>query len=107
MKICVAGAAGAFGRKHLQAITAINEVEVASIVDTVPDSIQEIAKEQQIEMATLNADGSLGTVKDSSYEEFEKALAKAKFPKRVFIKEPIFDDMKDIFGKNVEVLLHY
>ena len=65
------------------------------------------AKDQEIQKAAVNADGSLGTLKKSSYEEFEKALASAKFPKRVFIKEPIFEDMKTIFGKNVEVLLSY
>ena len=59
MKICVAGAAGAFGRKHLEAITAINEVEVVSIVDTVPDLIQDLAKEQQIEHWTIDLNESL------------------------------------------------
>ena len=65
------------------------------------------AKEQNIEKATLNPDGGLGTREKSSIEEYEKALAKMKFPKRVFVREPIFEDLKDIFGKNVEVLLHY
>ena len=59
MKICVAGAAGAFGRKHLQAITAINEVKVVSIVDAVPDSIQDLAKEQHIEHWTTDLSESL------------------------------------------------
>ncbi|MBU0460459.1 MAG: hypothetical protein KJ597_04700 [Nanoarchaeota archaeon] len=65
------------------------------------------AKEKRIEKAKLNQDGSLGTLEDSSLEEFEKELAKEKFPKRVFVKEPIFEDMKNIFGRDVEVLLHY
>ena len=63
------------------------------------------AKEQRIERAVLNADGSLGTLKDSNLEEFEKELAKATFPQRVLIKEPIFEDMKRIFGRDVEVLM--
>ncbi len=63
------------------------------------------AKEQKIERAVLNEDGSMGTLKDSSLEEFEKELAKMKFPKKVFIKEQIFEDIKDIFGRDVEVLL--
>ena len=32
MKICVAGAAGAFGLKHLEAIAAIGGIEVVSVV---------------------------------------------------------------------------
>jgi hypothetical protein len=64
------------------------------------------AKEQVIERAPLNSDGSLGTLEVSNLEEFEKELAVMKFPKRVFIKEPIFEDLKRIFGSDVEVLLH-
>ncbi len=65
------------------------------------------AKEQRIERAVINADGSLGTLENSTLEEYEKELASAKFPKRVFIKEPLFDDIKNIFGRDVEVLLTY
>jgi len=65
------------------------------------------AKEQQIEKAVIKADGSLGTLEKSSLEEFEKELAKAKFPKRVFVKEPLFENLKEIFGRGVEVLLQY
>jgi len=30
-----------------------------------------------------------------------------KIPPRVFIKEPIFENLKDIFGKDVEILVNY
>lgn len=65
------------------------------------------AKEQLIEKAKINPDGGLGTREKSNLEEYEKALAEMKFPQRVFIKEPVFEDMKDLFGKDVEVLLSY
>jgi len=65
------------------------------------------AKEQQIEKAPIRADGSLGPLEKSSLEAFEKELAQATFPKRVFIKEPLFENLKDIFGRDVEVLLQY
>ncbi len=78
------------------------------LLDNVAFIIPDIdAKEQVIEKAKINADGSLGAAVVSSIEEFEKHLAAAKFPKRVFIKEPIFEDLKGMFGKDVEVLLHY
>ena len=32
MRICVAGAAGAFGTKHLDALAAIEDVEVTSVM---------------------------------------------------------------------------
>ena len=40
MKVCVAGAAGAFGMKHLEALDAIDGVMVTSVVGGVPDDIR-------------------------------------------------------------------
>ncbi|MBS3140004.1 hypothetical protein J4479_03295 [Candidatus Woesearchaeota archaeon] len=64
-------------------------------------------KQQRIEKAKLNENGSLGPLAEASLEEFEKKLASITLPKRVFIKEPIFEDLKNIFGRDVEVLVHY
>ncbi|MBI2662844.1 hypothetical protein HYX11_05285 [Candidatus Woesearchaeota archaeon] len=64
------------------------------------------AKDQRIEKAIINADGSLGSLENSSLEEMEREMAKMKFPQRVFIKEPIFEDLKNIFGRDVEVLVN-
>ncbi len=65
------------------------------------------AKDQRIEKAILKPDGSLGPLQESSLGEMEKELAAMKFPAKVFIKEPIFEDLKNIFGRDVEVLLNY
>ncbi len=65
------------------------------------------AKELRIEKAEIESDGSLGLLQDSSLEEYEKELAKTVIPPRVFVKEPIFDGLKRIFGKDVEVLVNY
>ncbi len=64
------------------------------------------AKEQRIEKAPIESDGSLGTLEESSVEEMEREIARLKFPPRVFIKEPIFENLKDIFGRDVEVLVN-
>ncbi|HLC97778.1 MAG TPA: nucleotidyltransferase domain-containing protein [Candidatus Nanoarchaeia archaeon] len=64
------------------------------------------AKEQRIEKAPLRENGSLGTLEASNLEEYEKALAQTKLPRRAFIKEPIFEDLKRIFGRDVEVLVY-
>ena len=64
-------------------------------------------EEKEISKAKIKEDGSLGTVERSSLEELEKSLAKVEIPPKVFIKEPIFEDLKDIFGKDVEVLVNY
>ena len=44
---------------------------------------------------------------ESSLEEFEKEIAKVKVPEKVFIKHQIFEDLKDIFGDDVEILVNY
>jgi uncharacterized protein (UPF0332 family)/predicted nucleotidyltransferase len=64
-------------------------------------------EEKEISKAKINPDGSLGTTQKSSLEDLEKALAKVQIPPKVFIKEPIFENLKDIFGKDVEVLVNY
>lgn len=64
-------------------------------------------EEKEISKAKINPDGSLGTPEPSTLEEFEKHLVKIEIPGKVFIKEPIFEDLKNIFGKDVEVLINY
>ena len=64
-------------------------------------------EEKEISKAKIKEDGSLGTTQKSSLEELEKSLAKVEIPPKVFIKEPIFEDLKSIFGKDVEILVNY
>jgi len=64
-------------------------------------------EEKEISKAKINPDGSLGVTQKSSLEELEKSLVKVKIPPRVFIKEPIFENLKSIFGKDVEILVKY
>jgi len=59
MRICVAGAMGAFGLKHLDALSNIEDVVVTSVVGTKPDAIAEFAKERGIGHATTDLAESL------------------------------------------------
>ena len=63
-------------------------------------------EEKEISKAKIKEDGSLGTTQKSSLIELEKALTKAQIPPKVFIKEPIFEDLRKIFGRDVEVLIN-
>ena len=54
MKICVAGAAGAFGTKHLDALANIEDVEVSSIMGVESDDIHTFAKQRGIGHATTD-----------------------------------------------------
>lgn len=64
------------------------------------------AEEKHIDKAMVREDGSLGNTKESSLEEMEKALAKAKIPSAVFLSDLLFEDLKKVFGKDVEVLVN-
>ncbi len=64
-------------------------------------------EEKEISKAKIKEDGSLGTTQKSNLAELEKALSKVEIPSKVFIKEPIFEDLKDFFGKDVEILVNY
>ncbi|HTY99949.1 MAG TPA: Gfo/Idh/MocA family oxidoreductase [Rhodocyclaceae bacterium] len=59
MKICVAGAAGAFGIKHLDAIAAIPGVEVVSVVGHGVESIRALAEKRHIAHWTTDLAESL------------------------------------------------
>lgn len=64
------------------------------------------ATEKLVEKSRIQRDGSLGPVEASSWEEYEKALAKIAIPQKVFIKEPVFESLKKIFGKDVEIQVY-
>ena len=64
-------------------------------------------EEKDISKAELTPEGSLKNIQESSLEEYEKEITGTEMPERVFIKEPIFEDLKNIFGKDVEILINY
>jgi uncharacterized protein (UPF0332 family)/predicted nucleotidyltransferase len=64
------------------------------------------AEEKKVSKAEIAEDGSLKNIKPSTIEEMEKALAEQKIPERVFIKQPLFQNLKEIFGKDVEVMMN-
>ncbi|MBI5391772.1 hypothetical protein HZB00_02100 [Candidatus Woesearchaeota archaeon] len=65
------------------------------------------AEEKEITKASLKDDGSLGPVEKSNLETLEKALSEMPIPKKVFIKEKIFEDLRKLFGKDIEILVNY
>ncbi|HLC96742.1 MAG TPA: nucleotidyltransferase domain-containing protein [Candidatus Nanoarchaeia archaeon] len=73
----------------------------AFIIHDIDNELKEISK------ATLTKEGGLSVIEKASLEELEKHLASVEIPPKVFIKEKIFEDLKRIFGKDVEVLVNY
>jgi len=75
--------------------------ETAYLVDDID------AKEKKIRKAKIMPNGSLGKLQDSSLKELDGALVNVKVPKNVFIKEPIFENLKKVYGKDIEVMINY
>lgn len=63
------------------------------------------ADEKVMEKCTVKEDGTLSSPEKSSWEDMEKSLAKIDIPARVFIKEKLFEGLKKIFGKDLEIIL--
>jgi len=63
-------------------------------------------EEKEISRGKLSEAGSITGIHRSSLDELEKVLANVEIPPRVFIKEKIFEDLKQIFGKDVEILVN-
>ena len=75
--------------------------KIAYIVHDLDNENKEITK------ATVTEDGRFTEIKESSLEEMEHAIVNANIPSKTFIKEPIFEHLKGIFGKDVEILINY
>ncbi|MFH1174960.1 MAG: hypothetical protein V1725_07550 [archaeon] len=69
--------------------------------------IHDIETRQEISRAKLTSNGGLSTIAKSSLEEIEEALANKKISGKTFIKEPIFEDLKQLFGSDVEILVQW
>ncbi len=65
------------------------------------------SEEREVISSNIGEDGSLDAPVNSSYEELEKHLANVEIPPKVFLKEKVFEDLRRIFGKNVEILVNY
>ncbi len=65
------------------------------------------AKDKDLRKTNVGKDGSLGKLTKAKVDEVEKAVSSAKVAHRVFIKEKTFESLKDIFGKDVEILVNY
>ncbi len=63
--------------------------------------------QKEVSRAKVTEEGGLAAVTESSPEEMETALANKPIPPKTFIKEKLFEDLKRIFGKDVEILVNY
>jgi len=102
MKICVAGAAGAFGMKHLDALAQIEGVKVHSVVGREADAINDFAKERHIPHAFTDLDEALkqpeldGVILATPTQlHASQAIACLKAGKHVMVEIPMADNIDD------------
>ncbi len=63
--------------------------------------------EKDITRAKVTKEGTFKDLKESNLEELEKALASLEMPPKVYLKEKTLENLKTIFGSDVEVMLNY
>jgi len=102
MRICVAGAYGAFGMKHLEALDAIEEVTVTSVMGPTQSKIDALATERGIGHAStdlnecINRDDVDAVILATPTQlHAEQAIACMKAGKPVFIEIPMSDSLED------------
>jgi 2-hydroxy-4-carboxymuconate semialdehyde hemiacetal dehydrogenase len=102
MKICVAGAAGAFGIKHLDAIAAIPGIEVVSVVGHGIESIKALAEQRKIahwatDLADSLARPEVEAVILSTPTQLHaaQAIQCLKAGKHVMVEIPMADNLAD------------
>ncbi len=102
MRICVAGAYGAFGIKHLDALAAIDDVTVTSVMGPTAAKIEALAQERGIGHWATTLDDCLARddvdaliLATPTQLHAEQAIACMKAGKPVLIEIPMADSLAD------------
>lgn len=102
MKICVAGAYGAFGTKHLEALDAIDGATVTSVMGPTQTKIDAVAQERGIGHASTSLEECIARddvdaviLATPTQLHAEQAIACMKVGKPVLIEIPMADSLAD------------
>jgi len=102
MRVCVAGAAGAFGMKHLDAIACIDGVTVTSVVGTNAETMKSIAAERGIFHACTDLAESLARddvdaviLATPTQMHASQAIQCLQAGKHVMVEIPMADNIED------------
>ena len=102
MKICVAGAYGAFGLKHLDALKNIEGIEVSSVMGPNKAKIESLAEERNIPNARTTLEESISEdnpdaiiLATPTQAHAEQAIACMNSGKHVLIEIPMADSLED------------
>ena len=69
--------------------------------------IEDSVKKEKIGKGKIGKDGDIVNIQESNMAEFEKFILMDRAPKNIFLKEKTFESLKQIFGKDVQILMGY
>ena len=102
MRICVAGAYGAFGMKHMDALAQIEGVTVTSVMGPTKEKIEAFAAERGVPHAATSLDDCLARddvdaviLSTPTQLHAEQAIACMKAGKHVLVEIPMADSLED------------
>lgn len=102
MRICVAGAYGAFGTKHLDALGAIDDVTVTAVMGPTQSKIEAVAAARGIGFASTSLDACLARadvdaviLATPTQMHASQAIACMRAGKPVLIEIPMADSLED------------
>ena len=102
MRICVAGAYGAFGTKHLEALDAIEDVTVTAVMGPTQSKIDAVAKDRGIGFASTSLEACLARedvdaviLATPTQMHADQAVACMRAGKPVLIEIPMADSLED------------
>ena len=102
MRLCVAGAYGAFGQKHLDALAAIEDVEVTAVMGPTAERIEALAAERRIGFAATRLEDCLARddvdaviLSTPTQQHAAQAIACMEAGKHVLVEIPMADSLAD------------
>ena len=102
MRLCVAGAYGAFGRKHLEALEAIPDVDVTAVMGPTAEKIEALAAERGIGFAATRLEDCLARddvdaviLATPAQQHAAQAMACMEAGKHVLVEIPMADNLAD------------
>ena len=75
------------------------------LLDKVAYITPKLDDRETIQKADITKEGGIKNVQKSSLEEMEQDIVKVKIPDNVFIKEKIFEDLRELFGNDIEIMV--
>ncbi|HII16195.1 MAG TPA: hypothetical protein HA362_07875 [Nanoarchaeota archaeon] len=67
--------------------------------------VKDVEKREEMLQADITKNGGLENTRAGTLEELEKHISKLVSPRKVFIRERLFEDLRTLVGQDIEILL--